>query len=116
MQHYEGEVEEKYKTGKPKRLNPKNCYEKAFRYVADKRDLNEIKLVHGLYKPETIKNHCGHAWVEIPDGIIFDGVMQRFYRKEGYYKYYQAIKQNEYNRSEMYKEGFKCGGHYGPWW
>jgi hypothetical protein len=27
----------------------------------------------------------GHAWVELPNGLVFDGVFQRFYRREDYY-------------------------------
>ncbi|WP_163583419.1 hypothetical protein [Gracilibacillus saliphilus] len=112
---HEVEPSEKYKTGKAKRLYPRQCYENAFRYVADKGNLEGIKLVHGLYKPKDINNHCGHAWVELPKNIIFDGVLQRFYHKDGYYSYYQAIKQNEYDCKQMYDIGFKAGGHFGPW-
>lgn len=38
-------------------------------------------LVHGLY-------HGGlaHGWAELPGDVVFDGVRQRFYSREGYYQ------------------------------
>ncbi|KON67382.1 hypothetical protein AKG34_21425 [Peribacillus butanolivorans] len=115
LSKYEVDAGEKYKTGKSKRLYPRKCYTKAFEYVEDKSDLEDIRLVHGLYLSYGINNHCGHGWVELPNDIVFDGVLQRFYEKEGYYQYYEIIKQVEYQPSEIHQIGFKNGGTYGPW-
>lgn len=116
MKSFEVELAEEFKTGKPKRLSPKNCYRKAFEYVSDKGHLGGIVLVHGLYQPNPSNDsEGGHAWVEINDSIVFDGVLQRFYDKGAYYEYYKAVKQQVYDRSEIYKVGLKHGGTYGPW-
>ncbi len=63
---------------------PQDCYWQAYRYACDTPDrLGNCghKLVHG----ETSLALGGHAWVELPNGIVFDGVYQRFYRHEDYY-------------------------------
>ncbi|MBU8919100.1 hypothetical protein BGM25_23930 [Bacillus sp. FJAT-29953] len=103
------------KLEKRRRISPKNCYKKAFEYVGAKDHIEGIKLVHGLYEPSFVKGHCGHEWVELPNWIVFDGVLQRFYEKEAYYNFYQIIKHNEYSSSEMYEVGYKNGGNFGPW-
>lgn len=113
LKHYEVIPSEEFKTGKPRRLSSKNCFEKAFKYVVSKDNIEGIKLVHGFY---SIKEYTGfHAWVELPGNIIFDGVLQRFYEKEGYYSYYKIIKIAEYSSQEMQKKGKEAGGHFGPW-
>ncbi|WP_191090666.1 hypothetical protein [Niallia endozanthoxylica] len=116
LAEYEIVPKEEYKTGKRRHIRPRLCFQQAFRYVANKANIEGIRLVHGLYKPSSFDNHCDHAWVELPDGTIFDGVLQRFYEKEGYYNYYQIIKNKEYNHTEMYKIGLKHGGTFGPWY
>ena len=115
LSNYEAIPPERYKTGRPRRLSPKNCYVKAWQYVMWKDDLEGIRLVHGHYRPPLLDNHCGHAWVEFPEDIVFDGVLQRFYRKDDYYKYYEIIKHDEYTVDEMCRVGLECGGTYGPW-
>ena len=115
LAEYEVTPSDEYKTDKPRRLSPKNCFMKAFRYVADKSHLEGVRLVHGLYKPAFFDEHSCHAWVELPNDIVFDGVMQRFYEKEGYCTYYQIIKQKEYDCKIMHKIGLEQGGHFGPW-
>lgn len=120
LSKFEVEPEEKYKTGHPRHLSPKNCYMKAWQYVIDKgledkEVAKTIRLIHGLYRPFSLDNHCGHAWVELPGDIVFDGVLQRFYLKDAYYKYYEIIKLNEYTVDEACQVGHEFGGTYGPW-
>lgn len=116
LKPYEVTPPDEYATGKKRRrIFLKQCYEKAFQYVSS-IDNDSIKLVHGLYKPSFIESHVGHAWVEIPHlGIIFDGVLQRFYERDAYNEFYQCIKHNEYSCEEMFKIGYGAGGNYGPW-
>lgn len=110
---FEVKPPEIFKTGKRKRLKPKQCYIQAFEYMADHDD--NIQLVHGLYKPVALDVHSGHAWVEIDGKFIFDGVLQSFYDKTGYFNYYEAIEEQRYTQKEMYQKGLEHGGHYGPW-
>lgn len=62
----------------PQAVYPQQCFYQAYKYVTHlDRFLEEgIWLVHG---------ECGlalgpHAWVELPDGLVFDGVFQQSYR------------------------------------
>lgn len=63
-------------------IHPQDCYLQAYRYASDlSRFFEDHQLVHG----ETSLAFGGHAWVELPNGLVFDGVYQRFYRTEDYY-------------------------------
>ncbi|QDT24348.1 Rho termination factor N-terminal domain-containing protein [Gimesia chilikensis] len=63
-------------------IYPQDCYLRALKYSTDVRRYGKShRLVHG----ETLLAFGGHAWVELPNGLVFDGVYQRFYRREDYY-------------------------------
>lgn len=85
-----------------KKRNPKGeiylgyCYAQAFAFLLDlglmaqksapaRRILPRSWLVHG-----TRPNGGGHAWVELPGEVIFDGVYQRFCAKRSYYRVQKA--------------------------
>lgn len=71
-------------------LYPGECFYRSYRYISSLSlrvcgarlyDLHrQIWLVHGQM------TGCGHAWVELPDNIVFDGAFQRFYHKAPYYE------------------------------
>lgn len=107
LAHCEITVNDNLKTGKKVKYYPNKCYEKADEYLLDKRHIKGIKLVHGLYTIFEIP----HAWVELPDDIVFDGVLQRFYKKEGYYDTYQIKKIKEYSAEEAYTKMIETGRH-----
>ena len=55
---------------------PQECYYRAHRYATHPARMEKgVVLVHG----ETGLAFGGHAWVELPDGLVFDGVFQQFY-------------------------------------
>lgn len=63
-------------------IYPRQCYQRAYDYaIHESRCLEKHHLVHG----ETRLALGGHSWVELPNGLVFDGVFQRFYRREDYY-------------------------------
>jgi hypothetical protein len=64
-------------------IYPQDCFRQAYRYTSNPERLvyGTHRLVHG----ETSLAFGGHAWVELPNGLVFDGVYQRFYRREDYY-------------------------------
>ena len=70
----------------PRALYPGECYYRAYRYATKLAcrlpALEEIWLVHGEYAILGI----GHAWVELPGDVLFDAVLQRFYRRDAYYE------------------------------
>lgn len=63
----------------PRFVYPGECYERAFAYVLD-HDIAGMLLVHG----RNTRLNDEHAWVELPGGIVFDGVAQRFFAKDVY--------------------------------
>jgi len=63
-------------------IYPQDCYLRAYKYACD---VNRCFEKHQLVVGATSLAFGGHAWVELPSGIIFDGVYQRFYRKDDYY-------------------------------
>jgi hypothetical protein len=65
----------------PETLRPGECFFRSFRYVSEHFASGvPMWLVHGEYLLG-----ARHAWVELPDAVVFDGVMQRFYRRDAYY-------------------------------
>ena len=68
----------------PQAIYPQECFYRAYSYAThlSRFSTKGIWLVHG---------ECGlcfgcHAWVELPDGLVFDGVFQQFYRIEDWEK------------------------------
>jgi hypothetical protein len=64
----------------PHAIYPHECFYRSYRYATDPVRLSEktIRLVHG----ECVLALGPHAWVELPDGLVFDGVFQQYYRIE----------------------------------
>jgi hypothetical protein len=75
-------------SGHPGREFPHECYGRALDFVCSAFRLlgrdpaaPGVRLVHGLYW-----GVLPHGWAELPGGEVFDGVRQKFYRREGYYR------------------------------
>jgi hypothetical protein len=103
-----------YETGKRKRIQFKECYPTALNYVLylPEENRSTVTLVHGF----CVKHGApyGHAWVELPGEVVFDGVMQRFYDKAGYYQAKRCTDTHRYTLEEAC-ELFLKHNHYGPW-
>ena len=96
----------------PTKSYPGECYRRAWEYCTSyAADL--AVLVHGTvrYNDQT---RTGHAWVELPGDIVFDGVTQRFYDGQQYRDVRKAERCKEYQPSEARYIGFQ-NGNYGPW-
>jgi hypothetical protein len=66
----------------PDQQYPTLCYWSAVRYLIQ-HDHPRMRYVYG----ECLGGGMGrHGWVELPGGVVFDGVCQRFYDKAKYYK------------------------------
>jgi hypothetical protein len=91
-----------------RRTYPKKCYERAYRYIVDHDD-TDARLMHGRYY-----DGKGHAWVVIPGGIVFDGVLDRFYAAEPYLQMLECVPEKEYSAQEAITVGGQHR-HYGPW-
>ena len=71
-----------------------------------------MRLVHGVCGDST--DVWAHAWVELPDGLIFDGVRQAFYDRGGYYQVLRASAEATYDAPEMIEQ-MRASERYGPW-
>jgi hypothetical protein len=118
MRPYEVEPPAHFKTGKPKRITFKACYRKAASYLIDLpcpdaiRD--KVKLVHGTYQ-HYATFRADHAWIELPGGIVFDGVLQRFYSLGDYYRVFKCEKEAEYEAKDVMAKIIEPNAHFGPW-
>ena len=83
---YEVTPPEQYKTNKPKRMYWGLCHKKAYDYMMNLKDRENVVCCQGdIINPSREGMTGGHAWIELPGELIFDGVLQRFYTREGYY-------------------------------
>jgi hypothetical protein len=104
-------VSEAWRRGtRPRRGYPGNCYKKAADYVLG-HDARGVRLVHGVYGYGPV---VGHAWVELPGDVAFDGVLQRFYTLAGYCAAVGARSLKSYTRAEA-ASWMSRTGHFGPW-
>ena len=56
----------------------------------------------------------GHAWVELPAGLVFDGVRQQFYDGAGYRRALGAVAEAAYGPAAA-AAWLRATGHWGPW-
>jgi hypothetical protein len=61
---------------------PGECFGRAVQFLRLRRKLPQAEFVFG---EALLGGLHRHGWVEI-DGIVFDGVLQEFYSRDGYYK------------------------------
>ena len=88
------------------------CYPEAFRYTMAHREIPGITFVLGKYyphgnrtgqfAPHAFDSGFWHAWVEIPDALIFEATRQRFYDRAGWMQVYQPRYITRYTPAEAY--------------
>ena len=66
-------------------IRPHKCFEMAQRFIysSDKEIHDRLVYVYGLWT----KSQHEHAWIEIDGNVVYDGVLNRYYQKDGYYKH-----------------------------
>jgi len=91
-----------------------DCYRLAYYFVL--HDAPEgAHLVHGHIREGGASSHyTGHAWVELPGDIVYDGVLQRFYRCECYYATRHARRSFAFLKVDAVETFFQYH-HFGPW-
>jgi hypothetical protein len=72
------------------------------------------RLVHGRVVSPGETGRMGHAWVELPGGVVFDGVTQGFYSRESYYRLADAQPLVKFSFTQA-RRLRKQLGHFGPW-
>lgn len=91
-----------------------DCYQQAYYYATDHAPSGSA-LIHGhIREGRATGKHIGHAWVELPGDIVFDGVLQKFYRKDGYYKAREAKPTLTFPKEEAMFVMIQHR-HFGPW-
>jgi hypothetical protein len=71
-----------------------------------------MRLVHGVCRDS--HSLWAHAWVELPGDLVFDGVRQAFYDRDGYCQVLHAVAEATYDAPTML-ERMHASGRYGPW-
>lgn len=96
-----------------------DCYRKAADYVLTHSAESGawpggegMSLVHGVCCRDRLL--WAHAWVALPQALVFDGVRQQFYDQEGYRRVLQAVAEATYSREDMVEQ-MQATQRYGPW-
>jgi hypothetical protein len=96
-----------------------DCYRRAADYVLARvlrggpcPSVEGLTLVHGTCRAGLLQ--WGHAWVELPGGLVFDGVRQQFYEPAGYHRILQTTAEATY-RPEAVMAQLRATQRYGPW-
>jgi hypothetical protein len=97
----------------------RDCYRRAVEYMlahstrgGSCRPVEGLALVHGVCRAGP--QQWGHAWVELPGSLVFDGVRQQFYERDGYHRATQTTVEATYTLEAMV-ERLRAAEHYGPW-
>ena len=80
----------------PRRRYPQQCYPKTVKYVREHADIAGMRLVHGVISHAGHQAPLDHAWVELPGGIVFDGVVQAFFTCDSYSRVLSAVQLDSY--------------------
>lgn len=86
------------------------CYEYAFKTL---EKFPQFKLIHSVGKQTKTRELMGHAWLELND-FVYDAVMDKFVKKELYYKIFEIELRIEYTLKEA-RELISKHQHYGFW-
>lgn len=87
-----------------------DCYTLAWKYVTE---CDEGWLIHGWVYAGTPRHWIYHAWVELPNDLIYEPIADCLYRKEGFIKAYQADEDRRYTIKEARELAIKFE-RYGP--
>ena len=98
----------------PRRRYPQQCYPRTAKYVLDHPEIEGLHLVHGVASHAPHFVPFDHAWVELPGEVVFDGVVQTFFRRSSYYRVMAAIALDAYSGPAA-RRLVAAHGHPGPW-
>ena len=98
----------------PRRHYPKQCYARTLKYGLDHASIAGMRIVHGVASHGQLGVPFDHAWVELPRGIVFDAVVQTFFRRDSYYTVMGALPLDSYPLREVQRL-LAIHQHPGPW-
>ena len=90
------------------------CYELAARVMLNEDGSETFTLVHGVVSSGFAWRRVGHAWIELPDGKVYEPVLNEYMTKAGFDS---RAKPSECQRY-AYMQAMKLLGHtgtFGPW-
>lgn len=87
------------------------CYELAGRHVMNARDGSS--LVHGSIQGAG-NPRIGHAWVQLPDGAVYDPVLDQEFPADVHAVVFSARTEQVYDLEGVAVETIRSG-HWGPW-
>jgi hypothetical protein len=90
------------------------CFELALKAMMDEPAEADLRLVHGTVRMVT-GERMTHAWLLLPDGRIYDVVLDRYFESErAFVDFGEAIVDRIYTVLEAAKAVIDSG-HSGPW-
>ena len=98
----------------PRRRYPQQCYRMTAKYVLEHPDIDGLQLVHGVVSHAPHFVPFDHAWVELPGEVVFDGVVQTFFKRSSYYQVMAAVALDAYSGPET-QQLLVAHAHPGPW-
>ena len=98
----------------PRRRYPQQCYRKTVAYMVQHPEILGMRLVHGVVSHGPGGVPLDHAWVELPGGIVFDGVVQAFFTHASYTRVMAAVELDRYSSADA-ERLLAEHGHPGPW-
>jgi hypothetical protein len=98
----------------PRRRYPQQCYAKTVKYVLNHPAIPGMRLIHGVVSHAPRRIPFEHAWVELPGGVVFDGVVQAFFTRVSYYSVMAAVALDAYSAPQTTRL-LAEHAHPGPW-
>jgi hypothetical protein len=95
-----------------RRKFPGLCYKRAWKYMMQHDEVPGLKLVHGKITNPGCSYEISHAWVELPEDVIFDGTEGQFYERQSYLSALQARRLIVLSSEEACR---RKDSDYGPW-
>ena len=92
------------------------CYELTWRAMLEEEGSEAFVLVHGTLAASLLGlwDAYGHAWIELPDGRVYDPTLNEYAPKAEYYDWYKPSDCQRYSRTQAMELAAHVG-HYGPW-
>jgi hypothetical protein len=96
------------------------CYELCGMVMINEPDAKRFKLVHGRITPPTPSIHgfegrIFHAWIELPDGRVYDTTYDQYYDQADYRRRFKAVPIAVYRGARRVAQMLIRHNHYGPW-
>ena len=103
-----------FKTMRRIRKRQGRCYELAGRVMLNEDGSETFTLVHGEVSSGFAWRRIGHAWIELPDGSVYDPVLNEFMTKAGFDSRAKPSKCQRYTCMQAARL-IGHAGHSGPW-